>query len=132
MIILDEQLQNPDIITAIQSWYSGTVIHVRQLRPNSVIKDDNIATLLHAAQRPVFVTINVDDFWCKLPAHANFCIIAIDLVQESAREVPRILRQVFSRPELKTRTLRLGKVIRVRKERLSYYSFDGQIYDFDS
>ncbi|MEZ4711492.1 MAG: hypothetical protein R3A44_30140 [Caldilineaceae bacterium] len=110
MIILDEQLKRRSIVRAIAQWYPGAVVDILTLRPNSIIKDDNIVTLLHAAQRPIFVTINVDDFWRKVPAHPAYCMIAID-----------------NNPDLKTRSARLGKIIHVQKSGIRFYSQNGRI-----
>ncbi|MEM7127424.1 MAG: hypothetical protein AAF702_13920 [Chloroflexota bacterium] len=129
MLILDEQLQNPDIIVAIEKWYPGAVTHILRLRPNSVIKDDNIATLLHAAQRPTFVTINVNDFWRKIQAHSSYCIIAMAIHQDEWPKVSTILRSVLNIPQLKTRANRMGKVILARESGLKYYEENNQVYD---
>lgn len=132
MIIFDEQLQNPALITAVKQWYPGTVTHIRTLRANSVIKDDNIPALLHVAPRPTFVTINVNDFGRKIQAHPGYCVIAIDLAQGSSLEIQIILRQVINHVAFKSRMLRMGKVIYVRRNLVYYYAQDGQIRQVDS
>jgi len=114
---------------SVPEWYSGTVVDILALRPSSVIKDDNIATLLHAAQRPIFATINASDFWQKIPAHPNYSVVAIEMNQADAPLLPDILRQLLNHPELKSRASRLGKVILVRKSRINYYEQDGQIHE---
>ena len=132
MIIFDEQLQNPDIIAAVKKWYPCTVTHIRTLRANTIIKDDNVPALLHAAQRPTFVTINVIDFWRKIQAHTSYCVIAIDLLQGSSLEIPIILRQVINNDAFKTHRSRMGKVIYARRNLIYYYEQDGQIRQIDN
>ncbi|MEZ4734233.1 MAG: hypothetical protein R3E79_44640 [Caldilineaceae bacterium] len=88
--------------------------------------------LLHAAQRPTFVTINVNDFWRKIQAHPGYCVIAIDLVQGSSLEIPSILRHVINHVAFKTCASRMGKVIYVRRNLIYYYEQDGQIRQIDN
>jgi len=57
MIVLDEELQGLGLEEAIAHWYRGAVLVVKQLRPDTVIKDDVIPTLLRRAEQPTFVTI---------------------------------------------------------------------------
>ncbi|MFN8486110.1 MAG: hypothetical protein U0350_00880 [Caldilineaceae bacterium] len=63
MIVLDECIDEDPIAQGVASWYQGKVISIRVLRPGTLIKDDDIATLLQRVVQPTFVTINVDDFW---------------------------------------------------------------------
>lgn len=58
MLVLDEQLKDHHLIAAIAAWYPGTVTHIQALRPATVIKDDNIATLLLTVRTPTFVIIH--------------------------------------------------------------------------
>lgn len=69
MLVLEEQLKGYHLIAAIASWYPDRVTPIQALRPATVIKDDNIATLLLTVRNPTFITINVDDFWRRLPPH---------------------------------------------------------------
>ena len=62
MIVLDEQLLGRDLETTIAAWYAGAVVHITDLRPHTVIKDDAIPLLLQQQSQPTFVTINVPDF----------------------------------------------------------------------
>ncbi|MEM7533172.1 MAG: hypothetical protein AAF639_13410 [Chloroflexota bacterium] len=131
MIILDEQIKSRSVIRSIEVWYPGNITHIQTVRPNTVIKDDNIATLLLQARQPIFVTINVSDFWRKINAHPQYCVIAIELIQQDYMELPGILRPILNLPELRTRSLRMGKVIRVRGNRVDYYGRDGQIHSIE-
>lgn len=121
MIVLDEQIMRQRIASEIRHWYTGQVIDILALRPNTVIKDDSIATLLLKAQSPTFVTINVRDFWLKVPAHRGYCVIALDLPQISILQVPSSLRNVLQIPEFATKGNRMGEVIRVQGERVRFY-----------
>ena len=67
MIVLDENMHQRSIMDTVAAWYRGRVISVTVLRPDTIIKDEAIPTLLRNAQRPTFVTINVDDFWQRVP-----------------------------------------------------------------
>ena len=59
-IILDEQIHNVHVPIALRSWI--TVSRVRELRPDTIIKDEAIPGLLRRLKHPIFVTINVHDF----------------------------------------------------------------------
>jgi len=129
MLVLDEQLKDRFLIAAIATWYPGTVTHIHALRPMTVIKDDNISALLLTVRQPTFITINVDDFWRKITPHPGYCILAIDLAQGDFEDLPTQLRHLFSLPLLKTRTARMGKVIRVQANQIRYYEPDGQVQE---
>lgn len=58
MIVLDEELQGLGLERAISSWYRGTVLLIKALRPGTVIKDEAIPALLRQVRQPTFVTIN--------------------------------------------------------------------------
>ncbi|MEZ4662438.1 MAG: hypothetical protein R2911_33215 [Caldilineaceae bacterium] len=127
MIVLDEQLKDQYLIAEIAAWYPGTVTHIQALRPNTVIKDDNIATVLFSARTPTFVTINVNDFWQKMHPHSGYAIIAIDLAQNAVESLPNQLRELLSHPALRTHNLRMGKVIRVQPNQVRYYTRDRRV-----
>lgn len=49
MIVLDEHLKFFNLYhlkQEIEKWYSGKVSYIDELRPHTVIKDDNIAEIL--------------------------------------------------------------------------------------
>ena len=72
MIVLDEQLLGRDLEREIGAWYRGAVKFITDLRPNSVIKDDNIPALLGQQHQPTFVTINERDFWQRMTLDQPF------------------------------------------------------------
>ena len=124
MIILDEQLQDPLILTAFAAWYAGQVRSITTLRPGSVIKDDAIPGLLARQRQPTFVTVNVADFWRTTDAHPRYCIVAVDLPTARVTEAPELVRRLMRRPEFATKAARMGKVVRVSTRVIEYYGPD--------
>jgi len=123
MIVLDEQLLGRNIERDIEKWYAGRVIYINDLRPNTIIKDDAIPGLLRDQNRPVFVTINEKDFWRKVEIDEQFCVICLVIPDSRVSEIPELLRSVFRLPEFKTKSKRIGKVVRIVGDRISYYTF---------
>ncbi len=121
MIVLDEQLNDPSLIKAINRWYSGSVITINDVRPSTQIHDDVIAALLHHLKSPIFVTINYTDFWRKIPAHRNYCVICLKLSSERKKEVPIVLRELLSLEQFNTSRKLMGKVISVSEGVVRYY-----------
>jgi hypothetical protein len=95
MIVLDEQLLSYGVREPIARWSRGTVLDITQLRPQTVIRDDAIPMLMRAARRPTFVTINILDFWRRIPSDPRFCIACFAVPHTRALEVPELLRQLF-------------------------------------
>ena len=93
MIVLDEQLIGYDLQPAIAKWYRGSVVDITQLRPGTVIKDEAIPVLLREQHGPVFVTINVRDFWRRLDADAHFMIACFAVSDDRAERVSLFLRR---------------------------------------
>jgi hypothetical protein len=124
MIVLDEQLLSYGIQASIARWYRGTVTDITQLRPHTVILDDAIPMLLRAVSRPTFVTINVTDFWRRVAPNARFCIVCCAVPHTRAQDVSDLLRRVLALEPFRTRSRRLGKVVRVSPQRVHYYTTD--------
>lgn len=129
MIVLDEQLKDRHLIADIATWYRGTVTHIQALRPKTIVKDDGIAAILRTVERPTFVTINVDDFWQKIEAHEAYCIIAIEHSQDDIDNLSYRLRDILNLTELKTRSIRMGKVVRVQSNQIRYYGRNRVVYE---
>ena len=127
MIVIDESNHEPAIIHAIAVWYQGQVLSVRKLRPGTLIKDDGIPALLNQVTQPTFVTINVIDFWRKVPADRRFCIIALEIAQDQTANLPNGLRRLLRLTEFSTKAARMGKVIHVMPTYIEYYAADRQI-----
>jgi hypothetical protein len=121
MIILDENVHQQSIMTSIAAWYRGQVLSITMLRPNTLIKDEAVPALLRHAQQPTFVTTNVTDFWRRVPAHSRYSVVCVVLPNERLHELPPLLRQLFRLFEFRTKSKRIGKVIRVSPRQLQYY-----------
>ena len=124
MIVLDEQLLSYGIQVSIARWSRGTVTDITQLRPHAVILDEAIPMLLRAASRPTFVTINIADFWRRLAPNPRFCIMCCAVPHTRAQEVPDLLRRVLALEPFRTRSHRLGKIVRVSPQHVQYYTTD--------
>lgn len=124
MVVLDEQLLGRDIETEIARWYRGAVQFIIELRPHTVIKDDAIPEILRQQNQPTFVTINERDFWRKVAIDNRFCVVCFTLSDARAKEIPEALRALLRQAEFKTKANRMGKVIRVTENEISYYTFN--------
>jgi hypothetical protein len=120
MIVLDEQLIGINLAEDIRRWWQGQVRNITDLRPDTIIPDEAIPALLHHARQPTFVTINTDDFWRKTPASGRYCIVCCELPGERAEEIAGWLRALFRLPEFKTKSARMGKVVRVTSRNVQY------------
>lgn len=121
MIVLDEQLQGLGLEAEIKRWYRGSVILVQQLRPGTVVKDEEISVLLRKAKKPTFITINHSDFWRKQQAEKASCFLCLKLAAEDYEEIAPLLRRLFRLPEFKTKKARMGKVVSVSRRLIQYY-----------
>jgi hypothetical protein len=127
MIILDEQLNEPELAGRIAAWYAGSVQVVTDLRPHSVIKDDSIGALLHTENEPTFVTINVTDFWRVVRSDSRFAIVCLELAIAQDYLVPVWLRRFFKLPQFNTKAKRMGTVALLRPTRIEFYRADRKI-----
>ena len=116
MIVLDEQLLSYGVQASIARWYRGVVTDITQLPPHTVILDEAIPMLLRAVPRPIFVTINVADFWRCLTPDPRFCIVCCAVPHTRAQEVPDLLRRVLTLEPFRTRSHRLGKIVRISRQ----------------
>jgi len=130
MIVLDENIHSRQILTSIAEWYRGQVVSVTELRPGSVIRDDAIPALLQSLKQPTFVTTNVDDFWQVVQPHPAYCVVCLSLSGERNSEVPAVMRRLFALPELRTKTLRMGRVVRSSPVGVLYYDRSREIRRF--
>ncbi len=127
MIVLDENLKDNRIRIAIAQWYQGQALFIRDLRPNTIIKDEAIPSLLQRVNEPTFVTINVSDFWIQTTPSSHFCIIAFEIPKERSLEIPRLLRDILQLETFKTKAARMGKVIHWTPTRIEYYEANRRI-----
>ena len=121
MIVFDEQLRDPRIPRAVAQWYKGAVISVEMLRPQTRVFDDAVPTLLRRVRQPTFVTINYKDFWKKIPANPDYCVICFKLPGERSLEVSELLRWVLSLSGLRTKRERMGAVVSVVDRKVVLY-----------
>ena len=110
MLVLDEQLLGRHLEAALGRWYRGPVRFIADLRPRTVIKDDEIPVLLRQQQHATFLTINEANFWRKVATGDRFCVVCFALPDSRAREIPNLLRAVFRLSTFRTKTRRMGKV----------------------
>jgi hypothetical protein len=122
MIVLDEQLLGRGIELEISRWYRGKVLFITDLRPGTVIKDDAIPKILRQFNQPTFITINVKDFWRTIPIDNKFSVICFPLPDSRAMELAPRLRVILQLPEFSSKGQRMGKVVRVGMNQVSYYT----------
>ncbi len=123
MIVLDEQLLDPQLQSAIAAWYPGQVINIVDLAPGRSIQDEAIPSILRGEQYPTFVTVNVVDFWERVPADRAYCMVCFALPQDRRQRVPPLLREILALDEFRTKATRMGKVVLVTEAHLRYYQF---------
>jgi hypothetical protein len=123
MLVLDEQLLGRNLEVELRHWYRGPVIFITELRPATVIKDEAIPTLLRQQRSPTFVTINESDFWRKVAISRHFCVVCFPLPDSQAGAIPTLLRRVLRHHLFRTKVLRMGKVLRVTQDAVSYYTY---------
>ena len=122
MIVLDEQLLGRGIEISIAAWYPGSVSFITDLRPDTVIKDEAIPTILAQASEPTFVTINAIDFWQKVALSKRFCLICVAVPDSQTALVSELVRRLLRRREFRARSSRLGKAFHLTPTGASWYS----------
>src|SRR5213592_2777024 len=70
--------------------------------------DEEIVPVLLRLPRPSFFTMD-RDFYDPALRHGRYCLVYLDLKQS---EAAIFIRRVLRHPELRTKTARMGKVIR--------------------
>jgi len=121
MIVLDEQLMDPQIRADFADWYKGTVVTILTLRPRTQIDDDAIPTLLRSVRQPTFVTINYTDFWKLIAADKAYCIVCLKISGARSLDVSALVADLLKRKEFATKRRRMGKVISWRDGKVTYY-----------
>lgn len=117
-IILDEQIFDTDVLIPLTKWI--TAQRLRDLRPDQVIKDERVPTILRELRQPTFVTIDMG-FWSARLRDARYCILCFPLRNDEQREIPSFLRHLLRLPEFATKTARMGKVARVSQNYIDYW-----------
>lgn len=121
MIVLDDNIDEPDVLPLLKRWAKGKVVFLRELRAGTIIKDEAIPTLLRQQKQPTFVTTNATDFWRRVPADRRYCVICLPLPNERQGEIPAILRRLFRLPDFKKKSARMGKVVYASETRIQLY-----------
>ena len=109
-IILDDQLYDQEVLIPIARW--TTVQRLRAIRPGEVIKDERVPQVLRQLSDPTFVTIDMG-FWEKRLRNAKYCILCFPLRNDQQDELPELLRRLMRLPEFRSKSARMGKVVRV-------------------
>lgn len=122
MIVLDEQLLGRQLELELSRWYRGPVLFITDLRPGTVIKDEAIPLILRRQGTPTFVTINESDFWRKVAIDRHFCVICFALPDSQVSAIPGLLRKVMQHTLFRTKSARMGKVLRITHEVVAYYA----------
>lgn len=123
MIVLDEHLQSKGLEETIRNWYAGAVLSILDLRPDTVIKDEAIPGLLAQQNQPTFVTINVTDFWQRVPASEKFCLACFAVTSLEIIHIPALLRRLMRHSDFDTKAKRTGKVVRITSQgHATFYS----------
>jgi hypothetical protein len=120
MIVVDETVSDPRILTNIAKWYPGQVISVKSFRPQGRVLDYEIPDYLLQLRQPTFVTINYDDFAPHLCLHQTYCVMRFKLPQGQALFLPYLLRAVLRDSRFNTKAKRMGKVISWTPTSLSF------------
>jgi len=81
------------------------------------IQDDEIIPLLHQLRRSTFFTRDSDFFNRKL-CHKRYCLVFLDV---DKYEVASFARRLLAHTDLDTQAKRMGLVIRVAHNGLSFY-----------
>jgi hypothetical protein len=122
VIVLDEELQGLGLEETLSTWYRGSILLIKMLRPGTVIKDEAVPTLLRQVRQPTFVTINHTDFWRHTAAERSFCLICLKLTADQVDDIPYWLRRLFKLPEFKTKKARMGKVALLGSRGIQFYN----------
>jgi len=83
----------------------------------SGIKDPEVIPVLHRVHRATLLTHDAD-YFKRRPIHPSYSLVFLDVFDGQAAEY---IRRFLRHPAFDTHARRLGKVIRVHAERISYY-----------
>lgn len=80
--------------------------------------DEEIIPLLLTLSRPTFFTLD-HDFYDPGLCHRKYCLVHLDLKQS---EAALFIRRILRHPDLRTKTSRMGKVIRASHAGLAIWT----------
>lgn len=69
MIVLDENIYDPQLTAHIDAWYRGQGISINSLRPSTLVKDDSIPALLLQISQPLSRLMPMISGWKYRPIH---------------------------------------------------------------
>ena len=123
MLIFDEQINREAVIEPVRSWAKAH--RLIEVRPKEHIYDDRIPHLLRKLNRPTFITID-EGFWNRKLRDKSYCILFLALRDRQQPKIPYLLRKLLRLPNFKTKTLRMGKVVRVSTANIEYWQLGDQ------
>jgi hypothetical protein len=116
--VVDDQLDAAKVLEPIRRY--ATVRFLRELRPDERILDDRVPEILQTRRQPTFVTID-EDFWRRRWCHPAYGILYFALREDQQEQLPDLLRALLRRPEFRTRSARMGKLVRVSTISIDYW-----------
>jgi hypothetical protein len=118
-------------LTAARRLTKGQVIPLTSLLAGR-IEDEAVPRALLTVPRCTFITINVVDFWLRVPPHPLYAIICVRLNQDETRKLRGLLAPLLRHPDFKYSRARCGKVFLITPTEASYYTrIHGSIYPCD-
>ena len=115
MLVLDENLPAGQQ-QLLRSWR----IHFRVVGvevASSGTKDENLLPVLHRLSNPTFFSLD-RDFYRPDWAHSGYCLVWLDV---RGRVSAEFIRRLLRHPTFGTQAERMGKVIRVHSEAVTYW-----------
>ena len=79
--------------------------------------DADLIPILHSLAEPTFFTHD-RDFWCQSLVHPAYCIVWLDMEDV---EAAAYIRLFLRHPDFKTHAQRLGRVVRVHSDSLTFF-----------
>jgi hypothetical protein len=117
-IVLDEHLGRTEVLEPLRKWI--TAVKIEDLVPDETLKDDRILQTLRNRKQPTFVTLDAG-FFHKRRCDHRYCLIYAVVPRQQQNRIPPLLRQLLRLPELKTKTVRMGKVVRVSEKMIEFW-----------
>jgi hypothetical protein len=114
--ILDENLPSNQV-ALLESWR----IHVRQIAVNigrRGMSDDDIIPLLLQHHLPTFFT-RAKGFYKHELCHSGYCLVVMAVEKDEAAS---FIRRLLRHSAFRTRSKRMGKVIRVSRAKVSVWA----------
>jgi hypothetical protein len=120
-LILDDQLDVSEVLPSLRKWISAG--RLKDLRPAELIRDDRVPEILRTLRSPTFITID-HGFWNARLCHPGYCVLYLALRDDQQHLIPALLRALLRRAEFRSRSNRMGKVVRVGPKAVPYWEFE--------